>query len=270
VPRPPGRTTATGPELECRITTPSGFHGAECPPVVAANPESGERHVGAGPPAAVPHGTAMPDVDRAHAPQAVDELDRDRALTDHGRHALHGSVADVPDWRTPEAGLQRQREATERRERVGTQIRSGQDEAIGITLDGRGSHSVCGRAPIIRKSAPALTFSTPWPARSHGTRCSSQPSPPPSTTSVPVRTSTLGPRSAGPGSATSGVQRRSPHDEPDASGVVAQVQDGLSNAARSPTTYTSSPDKVGASAAAAPWTAPAPRNASRGWTPRRR
>jgi hypothetical protein len=152
------------PQLECRITTSSGFHGAECPPVVAANPESGKRHVGAGPPAAVPHGTAMPDVDRAHAPQAVDELDRDRALTDHGRHALHGSVAESPTARTPEAGLQRQREATERRERVGTQIRSGQDEAIGITLDGRGSHSVCGRAPIIRKSAPALTFSTPWPA----------------------------------------------------------------------------------------------------------
>lgn len=40
--------------------------------------------------------------------QTVNELDRDRALTDGGRHALHGSVSDVPDREdSREAGLQR-------------------------------------------------------------------------------------------------------------------------------------------------------------------
>ena len=47
--------------------------------------------------------------------QAVHELDRDRALPDGGRHALHRAVPDVPDREHPgEAGLQRQRRATER------------------------------------------------------------------------------------------------------------------------------------------------------------
>ncbi len=52
-----------------------------------------------------------------------------------------------------------------------------------------GSQSVRGRAPIMRKSPSAGTVCSAPVPRSRSTRCSSRPAPPPSTTSVPRRTS---------------------------------------------------------------------------------
>ena len=168
----------------------------------------------------------------------MDEPDRDRPLTDGGRHALHGPVPDVADREDPgEAGLQRQRCGRAERADAPSALRSApvRTKPPGSRSTVGGSHSVCGCAPIIRNSARRSTVSS-LAARAVAQHQVLQPaSPPPSTTSVPGADVDVGRRLdlRGPGSATSPASSAArPHHERDAAREVGQVQGGLTGRVR--------------------------------------
>jgi hypothetical protein len=67
--------------------------------------------------------------------QAVEKLNRDRALSDRGRHALHGTVSNVAGCEDPRhARLEQKRAAIERPSAVVGKIRSREDETPRIPV----------------------------------------------------------------------------------------------------------------------------------------
>ena len=75
--------------------------------------------------------------------QAVDELDRDRALADGRRDPLHRAVAGVPDRQhARHARLEAERRARER-PAVPRHVRAGEEEALGVAARARAGASPC-------------------------------------------------------------------------------------------------------------------------------
>ncbi len=66
--------------------------------------------------------------------QPVEDLDRDRAFTDGGRHPLHGPVPNVAHRQhSGQARLERERRAVERPALVSTEVRPREHEALSVS-----------------------------------------------------------------------------------------------------------------------------------------
>jgi len=96
--------------------------------------------------------------------QAVDDPDRDRALTDGGRHALHGAVSDLADREhSGDARLQRQRRATGCPARVATcKPRGRRHRRDGVLMPRVSARHSTGTNTSSTRARPFPTLRTVW------------------------------------------------------------------------------------------------------------